>query len=75
MSKTVIILGDRSDIAKGLAPFLEADGWTVPGWHLGESQLGFISVHDRPNRAGKPLVENASRGCCRLREFKSADAA
>ena len=35
MSKTVIILGDRSDIAKGLAPFLEADGWTVHGWHLG----------------------------------------
>ena len=33
MSKTAIILGDRSDIAKALIPFLEADGWTVHGWN------------------------------------------
>ena len=39
MSKTVIILGDRSDIAKGLAPFLEADGWTVHGWNRDSGPL------------------------------------
>jgi len=33
--KSCILLGDRSDIAKGLVPFLEADGWVVHGWHLG----------------------------------------
>ena len=33
MSKTAIILGDRSDIAKALIPFLEAEGWTVHGWN------------------------------------------
>lgn len=27
-----ILLGDKSDIAKGLIPYLERDGWTVHGW-------------------------------------------
>lgn len=30
--KTCILLGDRSDIAKSLIPFLETDGWAVHGW-------------------------------------------
>ena len=30
--KTCILLGDRSDIAKALIPFLEADGWVIYGW-------------------------------------------
>lgn len=33
MSKVCILLGDRSDIAKALIPFLQADGWTVHGWN------------------------------------------
>ena len=33
MSRVCILLGDRSDIAKALIPFLEADGWTVHGWN------------------------------------------
>ena len=36
MSKTAIILGSNSDIAKGLMPMLEADGWEVHGWRRGE---------------------------------------
>ncbi len=32
-----IILGDRSDIASGLRPMLEADSWKVLGWHRGNS--------------------------------------
>lgn len=31
MSKTAIILGSNSDIAKGLMPMLESDGWSVYG--------------------------------------------
>ena len=33
--KTCILLGDRSDIAKALLPYLVADGWTVHGWNRG----------------------------------------
>lgn len=28
-----IILGSNSDIAKGLIPYLEKDGWTIQGWN------------------------------------------
>lgn len=31
----VIILGSQSDIAKGLKPLLEGDGWSVTGWSRG----------------------------------------
>lgn len=31
--KSCIILGDRSDIAIGLRPFLEADGYAITGWN------------------------------------------
>jgi len=31
--KACILLGDRSDIAKGLEPFLIADGWRICGWN------------------------------------------
>lgn len=34
--KTAIILGDRSDIARELTKFLQADGWQTHGWHRGE---------------------------------------
>ncbi len=37
MAGNAIILGDRSDIAKGLRAMLEADGWKVIGWHRGNS--------------------------------------
>jgi len=33
--KRCIILGDHSDIAQGLVSFLEADGYSVHGWHRG----------------------------------------
>jgi NAD(P)-dependent dehydrogenase (short-subunit alcohol dehydrogenase family) len=32
MGRQAIILGSESDIAKGLTPFLLADGWRVHGW-------------------------------------------
>lgn len=31
--KHAFLLGDRSDIAKALVPYLGADGWTVQGWN------------------------------------------
>ena len=34
--KTAIILGSNSDIAQGLRPLLDADGWRVDGWRRGE---------------------------------------
>jgi NAD(P)-dependent dehydrogenase (short-subunit alcohol dehydrogenase family) len=30
--RTAIVLGSNSDIAKGLTPLLERDGWSVGGW-------------------------------------------
>lgn len=33
MKKNCIILGDRSEIAQGLQPMLEADGYHVTGWN------------------------------------------
>lgn len=33
MSKVCVLVGDRSDLAKALLPFLEADGWLVRGWN------------------------------------------
>jgi len=38
VSKNAIILGSNSDIAKGLAPLLERDGWSVVGWKRGASK-------------------------------------
>ena len=35
--KTCIILGDRSDLARAMLPFLLADGWTVHGWNRDSS--------------------------------------
>ena len=37
--KTCIILGDRSDLAQAMLPFLLADGWTVHGWNRESSSL------------------------------------
>lgn len=39
MSKVCVLLGNRSDIAKALIPFLEADGWTVHGWNRDSGPL------------------------------------
>lgn len=39
MSKTCILLGDRSDIAKALLPYLVADGYSVHGWNRDSSSM------------------------------------
>ena len=36
MSKSCILLGSRSEIAKRLLPYMVADGWTVHGWARGQ---------------------------------------
>ncbi len=40
--KQCILLGDRSDIAKGLVPYLEADGYEVYGWNRRSGRLPVV---------------------------------
>ena len=39
--KTAIILGSKSEIAEGLAPFLKNDGWAIENWYRGGSVKDF----------------------------------
>lgn len=41
--KTCILIGDRSDIAKALLPFLVADGYTVHGWNRSSNDAPYVS--------------------------------
>ena len=49
--KTCILLGDRSDIAKGLEPLLIADGWRICGWNrdtLPKASRWFVETIENP---------------------------
>lgn len=41
--KVCILLGDRSDIGKALAPFLKADGWEIHGWNRDSAALPVVA--------------------------------